>query len=85
MTPDTDRSSQSACPPRWAEAALRLLLPAGDAEAVTGDLIEEYRESVYPSRSRWRADLWYVRQVMGFVSVVPLTCGLVLAAFLCVR
>ena len=32
---------------------------------MSGDLIEEYRETVYPTRGPWHADLWFVRQVDG--------------------
>lgn len=53
-------------PPRWAEAWLRLLLPARDREAVSGDLLEQYRDSVRPTRGRLRADAWYIAQVGGF-------------------
>ncbi len=53
-------------PPRWAEAWLRLLLPARDRETVSGDLLEEYRDTVRPARGRLRADAWYVAQVCGF-------------------
>lgn len=60
-TPSTAR------PPAWAEATLRLLLKPADRESVTGDLLEEYRDSVLPERGRRRADIWYVMQVAGFV------------------
>lgn len=56
----------SAMPPRWAEAALRLLLAPRDRETVSGDLLEEYREIIHPARGRRGADLWYVTQVVGF-------------------
>jgi hypothetical protein len=56
----------SPMPPRWAESLLRLMLPARDCEAVSGDLLEEYRASIVPALGG-RADLWYVRQVAGFV------------------
>jgi hypothetical protein len=62
---------------------LRVLLPRDDAETVSGDLLEEYRESVYPSRGRSRADAWFVRQVASFVwraTRLPLTIGLVIGA-----
>ena len=59
MTPD-------ARPPRWAETILRLLLKPVDRECVSGDLLEEYRDSIRPARGRWGADVWYVRQVAGF-------------------
>jgi hypothetical protein len=57
-----------ATPPRWAEALLRLTLEQRDFDCVCGDLLEEYRDSIYPAHGRRGADLWYVRQVLGFVS-----------------
>jgi hypothetical protein len=59
--------STEATPPAWAEALLRDVLEPADGESVTGDLLEEYRESIYPVRGPWRADVWYVAQVLGFV------------------
>jgi hypothetical protein len=58
--------SLSAAPPGWAEALLRGFLTPGDFDNVSGDLLEEYRESVYPARGSLRADTWYVTQVLGF-------------------
>lgn len=58
----------TANPPRWAEALLRAFLKPGDFETVSGDLLEQYRDSVFPARGRRRADLWYVAQVSSFVS-----------------
>ena len=49
-------------PPKWAEALLRLLLKPEDRERVSGDLLEEYRQSALPERGKG-ADAWYVRQV----------------------
>jgi hypothetical protein len=54
-------------PPRWAEAVLRIVLPRRDRDPVSGDLLEEYREHVAPTRGVPTADRWYVRQVAGFV------------------
>ena len=80
---ESDHPSASMRPPRWADALLRLLLPPEEAETVSGDLIEEYRETVYPVRGRWRADLWFVRQVSGFAWRSSLIWGVLLAlAFL---
>ena len=56
-----------ATPPGWAEALLRASLTPGDSDSVSGDLLEQYRESVRPARGRRRADLWYVTQALGFV------------------
>jgi hypothetical protein len=58
----------SATPPRWAEALLRVLLKPADFDSVSGDLLEEYRDSIHPVRGQRGADAWYVRQVLGFVS-----------------
>src|SRR6266849_2484251 len=55
-------------PPAWAEALLRLFVTPSSYDNVTGDLLEEYRESVLPTRGQRRADLWYVMQVLGFMS-----------------
>src|SRR5262245_34266581 len=54
-------------PPHWADQLLRLLLKPADHESVSGDLLEEYRASILPARGRDAADLWYVRQVAGFL------------------
>ena len=56
----------TATPPRWADVVLRLLLAPRDRQTVSGDLLEEYRETIHPARGRRRADLWYVSQVVGF-------------------
>ena len=60
-------------PPAWAEEVLRLLLPPKDRDSVRGDLLEEYREEIAPTRGVLRADLWYAKQVAGFAwrSAVP--------------
>jgi hypothetical protein len=55
-----------ACPPRWAEAILRMLLKPGDRESVSGDLLEEYRDTIVPTRGR-AADWWYIRQVTWYL------------------
>jgi hypothetical protein len=60
--------STSATPPGWAETLLCIVLRPGDFDSVSGDLLEEYRESIHPAYGRRRADLWYVTQVFGFVS-----------------
>ena len=74
-TPDDARQTK---PPRWADALLRFLLPPRDRDSVTGDLIEEYREVILPSRGRWRADLWYFRHALSLLD--GLTLGLALGA-----
>jgi len=57
----------TATPPAWAEVLLRAIVARHDGDAVSGDLLEAYRDSIEPSRGRRRADWWYVRQVFGFV------------------
>jgi hypothetical protein len=59
-------NDRSTMPPVWAESLLRMMLKPGDRESISGDLLEQYRDSIVPSRGR-RADFWYVRQVAGFV------------------
>jgi hypothetical protein len=60
--------STSTTPPAWAEALLRAVLKPNDVDSVSGDLLEEYRESIHPIRGHRRADLWYVTQVFSFVA-----------------
>jgi hypothetical protein len=57
----------SAMPPHWAETLLRLVLNSRDEATVSGDLLEEFRESIEPTRGPSAAASWYIRQVMGFV------------------
>jgi hypothetical protein len=57
----------SAMPPRWSESLLRLVLSYRDRATVSGDLLEEYRESIRPTRGPSAANRWYIRQVIGFV------------------
>jgi uncharacterized membrane protein len=63
----SNRSSASERPPHWADALLRLLVRRDDVETVSGDLLEEYRETVRPALGGRRADIWYVAQVLGFI------------------
>jgi hypothetical protein len=56
----------TATPPGWAEDVLRLVLRRADFDAVSGDLLEEYRDRIHPARGQTGADFWYVRQVIGF-------------------
>jgi len=59
--------SHSSAPPAWTQELLTWLVPRSSEESIPGDLLEEYREAVRPSRGQWRANLWYVRQVAGFL------------------
>jgi len=75
--------TNEATPPGWAEVLLRACLRRGDSDSVSGDLLEQYRESVHPARGHRRADLWYVTQVLGFVwRSARLWAALFAAAFL---
>ena len=53
-------------PPAWAEAILRLFLKPDVFLSVSGDLLEQYRDSILPDRGLFRADVWYLTQVLGF-------------------
>jgi hypothetical protein len=46
---------------------LRIFLPPDIAETESGDLIEAYRDSIYPQFGPFRADLWFVCQVAGYI------------------
>lgn len=75
--------STTTTPPRWAESLLRAFLKPSDFESVSGDLLEQYRDSVYPDRGQLRSDLWYAMQVFTFVSpVARLFAALFSAQFL---
>jgi hypothetical protein len=60
-------TDEDVMPPLWAESLLRMMLAPDDRDSVSGDLLEEYRESVVPMRGSHKADVWYLRQVAGFV------------------
>lgn len=53
-------------PPAVPQAILHLLLPGDGRESVVGDLLEKYRDSRVSSMGRFRANLWYWKQVFGF-------------------
>jgi hypothetical protein len=61
-----------------AETILRVFLRADEAETESGDLLEAYRDSIYPTRGRWRADFWFVRQVASYVLRASVPWGLLL-------
>jgi len=56
----------SMFPPAWADRILRILAGSDRAEAVSGDLLEEYRDTVCPDRGPLRADFWFVGRVAGY-------------------
>jgi hypothetical protein len=74
----------NAQPPWWAEAILRLLLKPEDRESVSGDLLEEYRETIVPARGS-AADRWYMRQVASFLARASRAWGALLGASLVIR
>jgi hypothetical protein len=54
----------------WADLVLRFLLKPRDRDTISGDLLEEYRERVLPARGPFAARMWYLRQVLSFVTPV---------------
>jgi hypothetical protein len=71
-------------PPRWAESLLRMLLPPEDRDSVSGDLLEEYRESIVPALGR-RASRWYIGQVASYVVRKTWIWGALVGAILVTR
>ncbi len=55
--------NKPARPPRWADATLRCLVKPGDRDAISGDLLEEYRAVRRPALGPVGADVWYIAQV----------------------
>src|SRR5215472_7431683 len=64
-----DYQTPTGKPPVWAETLLRGLLPLRSRDAIAGDLLEEYRESVLPAVGTFRSRIWYVRQVLSFLDL----------------
>ncbi len=62
---EKDPRAASGCPPRWAESLLKDMLNPRDRESILGDLLEEYREERLSNLGRARANLWYIRQMLG--------------------
>ena len=48
---------------------LRHCLSPRDRETISGDLLEEYREEQAPRLGSLRANLWYLRQSISFISL----------------
>ena len=71
----------STLPPRWAESLLRTMLRPQDRESISGDLLEEYRQSIVPALGA-RADRWYVRQVGWYVLRTTLPWAALVGAIL---
>ena len=82
---DQHESGRSEMPPRWADALLRALLPPEDRDSISGDLLEEYRESTRPALGSRRANVWYVRQVGWYLGRASLPWGGLIGAALVVR
>jgi len=78
----TDRPT--TLPPRWADSLLQMMLAPKDRDAVSGDLLEEYRESIVPSRGAG-ANAWYVRQIAGYVLRQTWMWGALAASILVTR
>ena len=78
-TPHSD-----ARPPRWAEAILHMLLKPHDREAVSGDLLEAYRDAIVPTRGR-AAGLWYIRQVGWYLLRASWVWGTLIGSALVIR
>jgi hypothetical protein len=74
----------NAQPPQWAETILRLLLKPEDRESVSGDLLEEYRDTIVPALGS-AADRWYVWQVGAFLLRASWAWGAVVGAALVIR
>jgi hypothetical protein len=68
-------------PPRWAESLLRILLPSKDRDSISGDLLEEYRESIVPALGH-KADRWYLGQVFGLLWPASWFWGVAVGAIL---
>lgn len=67
-------------PPGWLERLLILCLSPRDRETISGDLLEEYREEQVPRLGYLRANVWYVRQSVSFLSARSLGGPLMKAA-----
>lgn len=66
-------------PPQWAESLLQLFLSAADRDSISGDLLEEFRESIVPALGAG-ANRWYVRHVAWYVLRATAPWGALIAA-----
>jgi hypothetical protein len=55
---------------------LSALVGPRNRDTITGDLLEEYREVIVPARSRFGAWIWYIRQIVSFLTVAGLVRAL---------
>jgi hypothetical protein len=76
--------SSEPSPPRWAEAILRSLVRAADRESISGDLLEEYRESRRPALGAMSANAWYIKHVCSVLwhQIRPCVAALIVAQVL---
>ena len=68
-------------PPWFLERILMCFLPVRDRETISGDLFEEYWQEQVPRVGSLQANIWYVRQVISFLSIrsfggLPMKAGL---------
>jgi hypothetical protein len=54
-------------PPLWNDALLSLFLKPDVFQTVSGDLLEQYRDSILPAQGLAAADQWYWRQVLALI------------------
>ena len=60
-------SEQDPNPPQWLERLLRRTLSPANRDTITGDLLEEYREVILPTRGVLGARRWYVRHALSLI------------------
>jgi hypothetical protein len=83
MAVERNNMNTLVAPPRLATTMLAAFLRPRDFETISGDILEQYRDSIYPSRGRRGADLWYTAQVLTFLpSLAVLFAVLFSAQFL---
>lgn len=70
----------TSSPPRLAEALLRSLLRPSDRDAISGDLLEEYREVRRPALGKARADAWYAKHLFSVLWRLLWPCAFAMIA-----
>ena len=71
---------RDATPPAWAEELLQFVVRRDHRDSISGDLLEEYRERILPSRGTAAADRWYIRQMLGYLWRATWVWAVVMAA-----
>ena len=79
MKNPADAAAPPATPPGWATRLLAFVTPPELEDCVAGDLLEQYRDTIVPSRGVRGANRWYAAQAMR---AVWRTAGVFLAAAL---